>query len=111
MEIRESDKVCIYTPLAPRLNAYECSRLFPSLASENKTIALDLSFVQDCTIEFIEALKNLASCRDIGVFNIQSDMFALFNLMNVDKTVRLFVSESDFYENSRRLINRKFSIV
>jgi hypothetical protein len=111
MEIRENENICIFTPLSPKLDKRECNRLFSNIITENKKIALDMNFVQDCTIEFIENLKLISTSKEIGIFNIQSDIFALFNLMNLDKTAHLFVCETDFLENTRRLINRKFSLV
>lgn len=111
MEIRDNEKVCIFAPLSPKLDKYESSRILNKISKERREIALDLRFVQDCTIDFIEALKEIASSKKIGIFNIPSDIFVLFNIMQIDKTVKLFVCEPDFEENSRQLINRQFSLV
>lgn len=111
MEIRDTEKVCIYTPLSPKLDKHESSRILDKILKEKREIALDLRFVQDCTIDFIETLREISSIRCIGIFNIPSDIFVLFNIMQVDKKVKLFVNEPDFEENSRQLINRQFSIV
>lgn len=111
MEIRDTEKVCIFAPLSPKLDKRESSRILDKISKENREIALDLRFVQDCTIDFIETLKEIASIKSIGIFNIPSDIFVLFNIMQVDKTAKLFVCEPDFEENSRQLINRQFSIV
>lgn len=111
MEIRDTEKVCIFAPLSPKLDKRESSRILDKISKENREIALDLRFVQDCTIDFIETLKEIASTKSIGIFNIPSDIFVLFNIMQVDKTAKLFVCEPDFEENSRQLINRQFSIV
>lgn len=110
MEIRDTEKVCIFAPLSTKLDKYESSRLLEKFSCETRDIALDLRFVQDCTIEFIEMLKELAQIKNIGVFNIPSDIFVLFNIMSLDKSARLFVSENDFEENSRQLVNRQFRI-
>lgn len=111
MEIRENENICIYTPLTCRLEKRSCERLFREIKSDNRNIALDLSWVQDCTIDFIEGLRELALLKKIGVFNIPSEIFVLFNVMNMDKAVKLFVSEYDFIEDSRRLINRHFQVL
>ena len=111
MEIRYDNKVCIFVPLSAKLDKRTCLRLFSKLSNEQKQIGLDLSYVQDCTIDFCEALTEVAKEKNIGIFNIPSDIFALFNIMNIDKCTNLFVSELDFEENSRRLIHRKFSFV
>lgn len=111
MEIRENENVYIITPLSPKLDSRESLRLVNEINSENKRISLDLSFVHDCTVDFVEALKKLAKNREIGVFNLSADIFALFNFMNMDKYVKLFVCETDFKENARQLVNRRFSIL
>ena len=111
MEIREHDNTYIITPLSDKLDARESFRLSKEVLAENKRISLDLSQVHDCTIEFIEALKEIAKTKEIGIFNISSDLFAIFNFMNMDKYVQLFVCETDFEENARQLVNRKFSII
>lgn len=112
MEIQITDKFCILTPLAPRLDEHECSRLFEEFESyKNYEIGLDLSFVQDCTIEFVDMIESYAQQKNIGLFNIASDLFTIFNFMNMDKRLNLFVSESDFKHNKHRLLNRRFSFV
>ncbi len=111
MEVRYNNKICIFAPLSSKLDKRVCQRLFSKLSAENRQIALDLSYVNDCTVDFCEALTDLAKEKNIGIFNIPSDIFALFNIMNIDKCTNLFVSEIDFEENSRRLIRRKFSFV
>lgn len=110
MEIRENNTVCIFTPLCEKLDSYDIKKLFDRIERESRKVAIDLSYVQDCTIEFVDKLKNYAG-KDLGIFNIASDLFVLFNIMNLDKSVNLFVSEIDFEENSRQIINRKFSVI
>ena len=110
MEIQENDKVYIITPLSPKIDEHESTKLF-SNADFSKNFALDLSYVSDCTIEFIEMIKKVSSQKKIGIFNIHSDLFALFNFMNLDKYANLFVSELDFEANSHRLVKRNFQIV
>ena len=112
MEIRDNENICIIAPLSAYLGARECKRLFEELIQEKRATAIDLKYVSDCSIEFIEALKDFSKKnKNVGIFNIPSDIFALFNIMNVDRVSSLFVSQIDFEENVRQLINRKFSIV
>lgn len=110
MEIRDNDKICIITPLSAKLDSRKISKIVSMIINEKRNVALDLTYVQDCAIEFIEELKKIAN-RDLSIFNIPSDIFVLFNIMNVDKSIKLYVSEQDFKENSRQLINRQFAIV
>jgi hypothetical protein len=111
MEIRDNEKYCIFTPLSSVLNKYESLRLLSEIEKENRCIAIDLAYVGDCTIDFIEALKKISEKKEIGVFNISSDIFVLLNTMSVDKKVKLFVNEIDFFKNTRRLLNRKFALI
>ena len=111
MEIREDNSICILTPLSPIIDRRESARILPILQEEEKEVALDLSFVSDCTIDFIEGLKQISKTKSVGVFNIPQDMFVLFNIMDLDKSIKLFVSETDFMDGARRLVNRKFSVV
>ena len=111
MLVRYNNKICIFAPLSVKLDKRVCRRLFSKLNNESRQIALDLSYVADCTIDFCEALTEISKRKNVSIFNIPSDIFALFNIMNIDKCTNLFVSEIDFEENSRRLINRKFSFV
>ena len=111
MEIRENSTQCIYAPLSKHLGAYETSRLLKELNKEERIIAIDLQYTEDCSIEFIEALKTISSTKKIGIFNIPSDIFAIFNYMNIDRCVKLFVNQLDFEEDERQIINRKFAVV
>ena len=108
MEIRSNENVCVIAPLSLKLDKFD--KILDKIEDEKRYVALDLSFVQDCTIEFIEMLRSLKT-KKIGIFNIPSDIFVLFNIMNVDKFVELFVSENDFEEKRRRLINRNFKLI
>ena len=108
MEIRTSQKYCIITPLSPKLDSRETDRLKTAISeNSDKNIGIDLNYVEDCTIEFLEMIKKLKA----GFFNIQSDVFSLLILMDIDKTTELYTTEEDFLSHRRRLLNRHFSIV
>ena len=111
MEIRENDRFCIYAPLNNHLGSYETTRLFKEISKDKRNVAIDLQYVENCSIDFIESIKNIAKSKKIGIFNISSDIFTILNIMNIDKICQLFVSELDFTENKRQLINRKLSVV
>ncbi len=109
MEIIQNEKYCIITPLSPKLGEREIIRLYDEIISTNSPkIGLDLSFVKDCTIDFVELIKSI---KNVSLFNIPSDVFALFTGMNLDKTVKMYVSELDFFEDKHRLLNRKLTLV
>ena len=109
MEIVTQDKLCILKPLSPILDERKTGRLFEEADSHsNYNIGIDLSFVKECTIDF---MLNLDKHTNISIFNIPTDIFTLFNIMNVDKKINLYVNETDFKDNKRRLLNRKFFVV
>jgi len=111
MEKRENEKVCIFAPLVSKINESLSFRLYKKIMEEKRAVAIDLEYTSECSIEFINMIKEVAADKKIGIFNIPSDIFSLFNVMGVDKFAQLFVSEMDFEENQRQLINRKFSII
>ena len=111
MEIQSNDQICIITPLSPSLDAYACDRLFSEINLEEKNTAINLSYVQDCTIEFLSKLSEIAKTKSLSLFNIPAEIFVLFNVMNIDKFVHLYVNKEDFEQNSRQLVNRKLAVV
>ena len=108
MEIKESEKYYIITPLSPKLGERESQRIREEITENPKRIGIDMSFVQDCTIDFINQIVNF---KNISLFNISSDIFAILTSMNLDKSIPLFVSEMDFLDDKHQLLNRKFTIV
>jgi len=109
MEITLKDNCRIITPLSSKLTDRESQRLSEELINcyEDRT-ALDMTYVNDCTIDFIDEISRY---KGISLFNISSDVFAVLTSMNLDKTLKLFVSEMDFLNDKHQLINRKFCIV
>lgn len=108
MEIRSLQKYCILTPLSSRLDEYQTERLAQEIKNNSAfSVGIDLSFVDDCTIEFLETVK----ATKAALFNISSDIFSLLNMMNLDKTIPLYTTEEDFKLDRHRLLNRKFCIV
>ena len=103
------DNCFIITPLSPKLAVREVQRIEEELNNiGEQKIAFNLACVNDCTIEFIERIKNY---KNISLFNIHSDIFAILTSMNLDKSIKLFVSEMDFLNDKHQLINRKFSLI
>ena len=109
MEIKTSDNFCIITPFSPKLDKKEATKLFAEIIrNKNLKMGIDMSFVEECTIEFIELISQIGN---IGIFNVTSDVFVLFNVMNVDKKINLFVNEIDFKADKHQLLNRKFCLI
>ena len=108
MEIQTSQKFCIITPLSPTLDARQAERLKQEfLVHSNQKIGMDLSYVQDCTIEFLNLIKEIGA----GIFNMQADIFAMITLMHFDKNINVYMTQDDFLNNKNRILNRKFRIV
>ena len=111
MEIRDNEKFCIFAPLTPIMDKRESERLNKEILNEVRTVGIDLKYVSDCTVDFIETLKNLSKIKPLGIFNIPSDIFAVFNFMGIDKNLSVYVSEQDFESGNRAIINRKFTVI
>ena len=109
MEIKVFDDLCVLTPLSSFLDKREVERLAKEVqVFRDKAIALDLSFVENCTMDFFETVKKI---KNLSVYNISADIFVLFNFMGFDKILNLYVDELDFIESKRRILNRKFLLV
>ena len=109
MEIITSKNRCIITPLSPKLDELETERLKNEVTSvKDLDIGIDLSYVKDCSIEFIEEIKKH---KNISLFNISSDIFALLTFMKLDKILNLYVSELDYLENCHRIVKRNFELL
>ena len=109
MEIKFTDNHCIIAPLSPKLGERESKRLFNEILNNCElSIGLDLSYVKDCTPDFINCIINF---DNISLFNVPSDIFSILIAMNLDKCLNIFTSELDFLENKKRLINRKLALV
>ena len=109
MEIQLSDKYCIITPLSAKINEHETERINNEISAlKDFKVGIDLEYVKDCTIDFVEKISKYSN---LSLFNVPSDIFSLLTFMNLDKRLNLFVSEEDFISNSHRILNRKFVLV
>ena len=112
MEIINSENYCVIKPFAQKLDWRETQRIFNEVENSGyKSIGFDLSFVEECSFEFINILKNFSTDFRISLFNIPSDIFVLLSFMNMDKTFALFVSENDFQDSLHQLVMRRFNVV
>ena len=108
MEICIKNKDCIITPLSKRLDERASSRLKAEITEHLLfNIGIDMSYVEDCTIDFIEAVRN----KRVSLFNVSSEILTLFNIMGVDKCANLYIFENDFKNNANRMLKREFKIV
>lgn len=78
---------------------------------QNKAVAFNLKNVEYVCSDFLDFLKEFSQKREVSVFNLQVEISALFYLTKYDKYARIYLDDSDFYEQKRRLLNRNFSVV
>ena len=109
MEIQLSDKYCILTPSAKRINANEAKQIENELISYSDfRIGIDMEYVQELTVDFMERVAKYAN---LSMFNIDSCIFTLLTFMKLDKCLNLYVTEEDFISDSHRVLSRKFVLV
>ena len=109
MEICISGKNCIITPLSQKLDGYFSSKLGMEIKNYLMfNIGIDMSYVEDCTIDFVEEIKKT---NNISLFNIQAEILSIFNVMGLDKSANLYNTIDDFKEGKYKLLNRRFKIV
>jgi len=80
---------------------------FPS----DRQIALNLHDVDFICIEFLEFLKETSSLRRLSLTSLQSETLVLLNLTKYDNFAPIFLSDVDFLEQKRALLNRRFVVL
>lgn len=78
--------------------------------ANDKKLALDFACVGWVCAEFLNFLKVNAARREICLINLSSEIFTLLNLTRHDGFARIYLSESDFLDDKRQLVNRRFSV-
>lgn len=78
---------------------------------DNKPFALNLQDVYYVGNEFLEFLKESAKVKKISIINLHSEIFALLNLTKYDEYANIFLSNTDFLEQKRELLNRRFCLL
>lgn len=112
MEIRTENGICIITPLSPKPDMRECARIFAEIENYGSgKIGLDMSFIEECTYDFLSALEKSFSKTKLSAYNLNPDVMAILTLTGFDKFVKIFVCEDDFLKEKRILLNRKFRLV
>lgn len=79
--------------------------------SESKAIVLNLDEVAFVCSDFLEFLKKISSSRKISLTCLHSEILVLLNLTEYDKFVSIFLTDFDFLQQKRELLNRKFAVV
>ena len=109
MEIIINKHLCEITPLTPIINKIETERIVEAILTyKGYKICINLENVLDCTINFIDMINNF---NNLYFYNINSDIFAIFNKMGLDNKANLYSSEIDLKSNKNRLINRNFTLL
>ena len=105
------DKNNIVYVCAPKMNwlALLKLKLF-ILIHKNFKIAFDMKSVKEIREDFMQLFNMFKSHNKLNLFNIDSQLMALLMLRSCDKCVNIYADESDFWENSRAIVNRKFKV-
>jgi len=74
-------------------------------------IALNLQDVDYICVEFLEFLRESSRFKSLSLTSLQSELLVLLNLTKYDNFAPIFLSDVDFLEQKRVLLNRRFSLL
>lgn len=77
----------------------------------NKQIGINFLHVNSICKEFFYFLKAQTSKKNISIINLNPELFALLDLTQYCKFIKIYACENDFFENKRSIINRNFSAI
>lgn len=77
----------------------------------NKSVALNMKNVDFICIEFLDFLKESARLKRVSLTCLQAEILVLLNLIQYDKFAPIFLTDSDFLNQKRELLNRRFLVV
>lgn len=111
MLYNRDDKNSIVYVCAPKMDWFALLRLklFVFFHKDFK-IAFDMKSVNFVKEDFLNLLSMFKSSNKLNIFNIDAQIMALMMLRSYDKCVNIYADESDFWENSRAIVNRKFKV-
>lgn len=96
---------------APKMTGFALLKLkIFILLHKNFKIAFDMKSVKNVKEDFLQLIDIFKTNNKLSLFNIDSKLMALMLLRSYDKKVNIYADESDFWENSRAIINRKFRV-
>ncbi len=78
------------------------------LNEHNKNIVFNLNNVENVCNDFFFLLKDLSFNKKISIHTLSFHINLLLFIMNYGQFVDLYMSESDYRESKRSLVNRKF---
>lgn len=110
---RENSTSCIFKLHSNVLTLELVFRLKKILkrAPKNKNIALNLQHVESFCAEFLEFLREFSKQNKLSVINLQAELFVLLNLTQYDEFAHIYLTDTDFVESKRALLNRRFSVI
>ena len=89
---------------------FKLKKILKDIPSD-RPIALNLNDVDCVCVEFLEFLREVSSLRHFSLTNLQSEILVLLNLTKYDKFAPIFLSDIDFLEQKRALLNRRFVVL
>ena len=111
--IKENAKKCIIKIHAVDLSAETIFRVKKLMrrVSPQKAIALNLEKIESITPEFLSFIKLCERKQKLSLTETPCEVFAILNLTQYAKFVNMFLTDKDFYEHKRTLIERNFKLV
>lgn len=109
----ENNSNCILCPISDEVSLELVLRMEEILKGLpiNKSLALNLKNIGVICVEFLDFLKEFSPQKQISLFNLQSEVFVVLNLTKYDKFANIYLSDIDFNERKREMLNRRFSLL
>ena len=108
MELIERGSHYILTPNIQSITEKDVKTIDNTVTKLKKPVVIDMNGIYSCVNSFYYLLKKLGN---MTLINPESDLLTTLFITGFDKYVKIFTEEVSLEDNSRALINRKFSVV
>lgn len=78
--------------------------------AQGRRVAIDFGQVVTLGQEFLDFVKNNIRKGQLALYNVNSDLYVLMFIMNMDKYLNYYMSENDFLNDKQCIVNRKLRL-
>lgn len=77
----------------------------------DKRIAINMSNINNVTLDFLEFLSLYANKNKIALFGLNNDIFLQLFISGINNCVDIYLDKQDFAEEKRLLVKRNLKLV